>query len=137
MIGQFFIELWDAFRDVTQVTEPFPGLGYTAVKGDDRMVEQVFRFTEGHKVERVIQDENIHYLHMVFQKNEGLPEHFSNANLYMTVLRGTLSIGLNDQEIHEYGAGTVLKIPFQTRMNVGNRHDDTLELIVVKAPAPK
>ena len=102
------------------------------------MVEQIFKLSVGDEkaVEKVIFDDNIHYLHMVFNKNEGLPEHFSNSNVYMTVVRGTLSIGLNDQETHEYDAGTLLKIPFQTRMNVRNAHDDTLELIVVKAPAP-
>jgi len=74
---------------------------------------------------------------MVFNKDEGLPEHFSNSNVYMTVIRGTLSIGLDEQEIHEYGSGTLLKIPYQTKMNVKNLHTDTLELIIVKAPAPK
>ncbi|HZW49159.1 MAG TPA: cupin domain-containing protein [Bacillota bacterium] len=103
------------------------------------MVEQIFKLYVGNKkaVEKVIFDENIHYLHMVFNKGEGLPEHFSNSNVYMTVVRGKLSIGLDEQEIHEYEAGTLLKIPFQTKMDVTNLHDETLELIVVKAPAPK
>lgn len=103
------------------------------------MVEQIFSLSRGNEkaVEKVIFDKNLHYLHMVFNKTEGLPEHFSNSNVYMTVVRGKLSIGLNDQEIHEYEAGTLLKIPFQTKMNVKNLHDETLELIVVKAPAPK
>ncbi len=103
------------------------------------MVEQIFALSKGNDkaVERVVFDENVHYLHMVFNKNEGLPEHFSNSNVYMTVVRGILSIGLNEQDIHEYGSGTLLKIPFQTKMNVKNLNDETLELIVVKAPAPK
>ena len=103
------------------------------------MVEQIFSLSRGNEkaVEKVIFDENLHYLHMVFNKTEGLPEHFSNSNVYMTVVRGKLSIGLNDQEIHEYEAGTMLKIPFQTKMNVKNLNEETLELIVVKAPAPK
>lgn len=103
------------------------------------MVEQVFRLSVGNDkaVERVIFDENLHYLHMVFNKNEGLPEHLSNSNVYMTVVRGRLSIGLNEQEVHEYEAGTLLKIPYQTKMNVRNQHDQTLEIIVVKAPAPQ
>lgn len=103
------------------------------------MVEQVFNLSRGNEkvVEKVVFDENVHYLHMVFNKGEGLPEHFSNSNVYMTIIRGMLSIGLNDQEIHEYQAGTLLKIPFKTKMNVKNLHDETLELIVVKAPAPK
>ena len=102
------------------------------------MVEQVFKLSRGNDkaVERVVFDENVHYLHMVFNKDEGLPEHFSNSNVYMTVIRGKLSIGLDDQEIHEYEDGTLLKIPFKTKMNVRNLHDETLELIFVKAPAP-
>lgn len=104
------------------------------------MIEQNFKMSLGSNekaVEKVIQDENVHYLHMVFNNNEGLPEHFSNSTVYMTVLRGRLSIQLNDQENHEYIEGNILKIPFKTKMNVRNLHDDTLELIVVKAPAPK
>lgn len=101
-------------------------------------MEQIYKLSTGNEnvVERVIQDENIHYLHMVFNQGDGLPEHFSNSNVYMTVIRGTLSIGLNEQEIHNYDAGTVLKIPVNTKMNVTNLHLDVLELIIVKAPAP-
>ena len=103
------------------------------------MIEQIFELARGNEkaVEKVVFDENVHYLHMIFNKEEGLPEHFSNSNVYMTVIRGKLSIGLNDQDIHEYEAGTLLKIPFQTKMNVKNLHSETLELIVVKAPAPQ
>ncbi|MEA5083933.1 hypothetical protein SDC9_198631 [bioreactor metagenome] len=103
------------------------------------MIEQIYKISTGNEkvVERVIQDGNIHYIHMVFNKNEGLPEHFSNSNVYMTVVRGKLSIGLNEQEINEYSKGTVLKIPVNTKMNVKNLSDEVLELIVVKAPAPE
>ncbi|MDD4510406.1 MAG: cupin domain-containing protein [Oscillospiraceae bacterium] len=103
------------------------------------MIEKEYKLSRTNEkaVEKVIFDENVHYLHMVFNKDEGLPEHFSNSNVYMTVIRGCLSIGLDDQGIHKYEAGTLLKIPFQTKMDVKNLHDETLELIVVKAPAPK
>lgn len=103
------------------------------------MIEQVYNLSMGNDriIEKVIQDENVHYIHMVFNTNEGLPEHFSNSNVYMTVLRGILTIGLDDQVSQLYEAGTVLKIPFQTKMNVKNCDVDVLELIVVKAPAPQ
>lgn len=41
------------------------------------MVEQVFRLSHNDEkaVEKVVFDENVHYLHMVFGKGEGLPEH--------------------------------------------------------------
>ena len=60
------------------------------------MIEQVFKIASGNSkvVEKVIQDENVHYMHMIFNKDEGAPEHFSNSNVYMTVVRGKLSIAL-------------------------------------------
>lgn len=103
------------------------------------MIEQVFTMSTGNDkaVEKLIFDENIHYIHMVFNRGEGLLEHFANSNVYMTVVRGLLSISLDEQEVHEYHAGSLLKIPFKTKMNVRNEHEATLELIVVKAPAPQ
>ncbi|QEK11646.1 hypothetical protein FQB35_04320 [Crassaminicella thermophila] len=102
------------------------------------MIEKVFKYsvTDEKVVEKIIMDENINYIHMVFNKNQGLPEHFSNSNVYMTVLRGTLSIRLDEQDVHEYRKGDILQIPYNTKMNVNNLHDEVLELIVVKAPAP-
>ena len=102
------------------------------------MIEKVFELSKKNEkaVEKVVFDENLHYLHMVFNKGEGLPEHFSNSNVYMTVMKGTLSIGLDEQEVHEYSSGHILNIPFNTKMNVKNLNAATLELIVVKAPAP-
>ncbi len=103
------------------------------------MPAQVFRLAQGEDktIEKVILDENIHYLHLILPNGDGLPEHFSNATVYMTVVRGKLSIGLNDQNILNYEGGTLLKIPYNTKMNVKNLHDEALELIIVKAPAPK
>ena len=103
------------------------------------VVEQVFKLAQGDDkvIERILFDENVHYLHMVLGKDEGLPVHYSNATVYMTVVRGKLSIDLDEQGVHEYEGGTMLKIPFETKMNVRNLHEATLELIVVKAPAPQ
>lgn len=103
------------------------------------MIEKVFKYsvTDENVVEKIIMDENIHYIHMVFNKDQGLPEHFSNSNVYMTILRGILSIRLDEQDVHEYRKGDILQIPYNTKMNVKNLHDEVLELIVVKAPAPK
>lgn len=104
------------------------------------MVEQVIKLTQGEDkvVERLLVDENIHYAHIILPGHQSVPEHLTDAkSAYMTVLRGTLSIALDDQGIHEYTAGTMIKIPINTRMTVNNLHDETLELVVVKAPAPE
>jgi quercetin dioxygenase-like cupin family protein len=103
------------------------------------MIEEVFTLSQNddRTVEIVVQDDNLDYIHMIFNKDEGLPLHYSNSNVYMTVLQGTLSIALDDQEVHEYPGGTLLKIPYKTKMNVQNLNDEKLELLVIKAPAPK
>lgn len=103
------------------------------------MLETVFQLTRGEEktIEKVVMDENLHYMHMILPQGQGLPEHDTNSNVYMTVLRGTLSIALGDQEMQTYEVGTLLRIPFRTRMNVKNLHPETLEITVVKAPAPQ
>ncbi|MCM1991861.1 cupin domain-containing protein [Oceanirhabdus seepicola] len=102
------------------------------------MIEQVFNYSTENDtaVEKIIMDDNINYIHMIFNKEEGLPEHYSNSNVYMTVIKGILSIQLDEQDVHEYVKGDILKIPYNTKMNVKNLHDDVLELIVIKSPAP-
>lgn len=102
------------------------------------MIEKVYKMATGddHIIERIIDDGNIHYNHMILNKDQGLPIHMSNANVYMTVVRGDLSISLNDEEAREYPAGTILNIPEGIKMNARNLYEDVLELIVVKAPAP-
>lgn len=103
------------------------------------MIEEVFKLSKSadKTVEKVIQDDNLDYIHMIFNQNEGLPLHYSNSNVYMTVLQGQLSIGLDEQEVKVYPAKTLLKIPYRTKMNVRNTYDELLELLVIKAPAPK
>ena len=103
------------------------------------MIEQVFTLSTstGRTVEKVIQDDNLDYIHMIFNKEEGLPLHYSNSNVYMTVLQGQLSIALDDQQVQVYPAKTLLKIPYRTKMNVQNLNEELLELLVIKAPVPK
>jgi len=102
------------------------------------MLEQTFSLSRGNEkaIEKVLFDENVNYIHMVLPQNEGLPVHDTNSTLYMTVVRGTLSIGLGEQEVHEYESGTMIKIPNMTKMDVRNLHTAALELIIVKAPPP-
>ncbi|MEZ4357760.1 MAG: cupin domain-containing protein [Eubacteriales bacterium] len=103
------------------------------------MIETLYKMSRVNKrtVEKIILDENLHYIHVILNKDEGLPEHYSNSNIYMTVLMGELAIGLNEQEMHEYGSGNILKIPKDTKMNIKNLSMDILEFIIVKAPAPE
>lgn len=84
------------------------------------------------KIERIVEEPHLHLVHMVFNADEGLPIHPAHANLYMTVLSGTLSIQLNDEPLLIVRAKSVVRIPLGTVMNVRNLHPDQLELLVIK-----
>ncbi|NCD04591.1 MAG: hypothetical protein EOL97_00570 [Spirochaetia bacterium] len=102
------------------------------------MKEKIYTMSDNNTkiIEAVIKDENLHYMHMVLFQNESLNPHYSNANVYMTVREGKLSLSLNDGEYIVYEKNTVVNIPFNTKMNVQNHNKEVLELIVIKAPAP-
>lgn len=103
------------------------------------MIEKNFPYTlaESKTIERVLDEEAIAINHMILPQGDRLPEHDANSHVYMIVTRGTISLQLDDQEAHHYGAGSILNIPFKTRMNVINTHEETAELFVVKVPGPR
>ncbi|MGI6712433.1 MAG: cupin domain-containing protein [Bacillota bacterium] len=103
------------------------------------MLEKLIAFTqiETKLVEKILEDDNVGINHMILQKGDALPEHYSNSNVYMIVIGGTVSLQLADQEEHDYPCGNIINIPYKTKMNVSNRQDELLEFFVVKAPSPK
>lgn len=101
------------------------------------MVERAYSFalTDQKIIERVFEDEHAAVNHMVLHRGDALPEHHA-SNVYMAVIRGTITLRLNDQEPCSYPHGTILAIPFRTLMNVSNQHDEAAEIFVFKAPGP-
>ncbi len=102
------------------------------------MIETLFPYSldDEKKVEKTIEADEVMINHMIFPKGAGLPEHYSNSNVYMMVIRGTLTLQLEDQEPQLYTRGTIVNVPFHQKMNVGNSHDEVLEMFVIKAPHP-
>lgn len=84
------------------------------------MTEQQVKYTVSNEkvIERLIEDDNLGINHMILKKTEALPEHYSNSNVYMTVVRGEVTLRLDDQEPHAYPSGSIILIPYKTKMNV-------------------
>lgn len=103
------------------------------------MIESKFEFkaSASKLVEKIINDGNAMINHMIFPEGEGLPEHFANSNVYMIIIEGTLSLQLDDQEDHKYAKGSIVNVPYDTKMNVRNKDEETLEMFVIKAPSPE
>lgn len=102
------------------------------------MVEKQYRFTKTDEkvIEKIIDDKNVAVNHMVLNTGEALPEHVSNSNVYMIVVRGAVTLQLDNQPPHTYESGSIVTIPYKTNMNVRNEGIKTLEFFVVKAPGP-
>jgi len=96
-----------------------------------------FTVTDSKIIEKLIEDDHVAVNHMVLLTGDALPEHFANSNVTMIVVRGTVTLKLDDQEPHEYPKGSILSIPFRTKMNVSNQGEGAVELFVVKAPSPR
>jgi quercetin dioxygenase-like cupin family protein len=95
-----------------------------------------FKQTDAKIVERIIEDEHVGVNHMVLRKGESLPEHFTNSNVYMIIVRGAITLQLGEQKAHAYPSGSIINIPYNIKMNASNQNDAVLEFFVVKAPSP-
>ncbi|MTI66185.1 MAG: hypothetical protein FH753_06230 [Firmicutes bacterium] len=103
------------------------------------MIEKVFNYSKEEKknIEKIVNDDNLMLNHMVLPKDEGLPIHYSNSNVYMIIVKGKMNIKLDEKEANIYTKGDILNIPYKTKMNVKNKDEETLEFFVIKAPNPK
>ncbi len=107
------------------------------------MIEKVFHYTrldtqaQERKIERVIDDDNVALNHMILIQGTEVPVHVSNSNAYMIIVRGSMTLALEDEPANEHPAGEILAIPFNTKMRVTNERPEALEFFVVKAPNPR
>lgn len=103
------------------------------------MIEALFNYSVSNEkaIEKIIEDDHLAINHMVLRKSEALPEHYSNSNVYMVVVRGQVTLRLDEQDERSYPIGSIINIPHKTKMNVYNLQDDVMEIFVVKAPSPK
>lgn len=103
------------------------------------MIEKLYSFTlsQEKSVEKILEDDNAAINHMVLPQGESLPEHYSNSNVNIIVIRGAISLVLDDTDEVTYPMGSIINIPYQTKMRITNSIETPLEFFVVKAPSPK
>ena len=103
------------------------------------MIEKSHPFTRTDEktMEKIIDDERVNINHIVVEPGESVPTHVSNSFVHQIIVRGTLSLSLEDGPFADYPAGTIVAVPFDQKMAIANRGADTLEFFVVKAPNPR
>ncbi len=102
------------------------------------MLETVYSYTKSQEkiVEKLVGDDQVMINHVVLAKGEALAEHYSDSNVYLVVVQGMLTIVLEEAEPNHYQS-QVVNVPFHTRMNISNTHEQVLEFFIVKAPHPR
>ncbi len=102
------------------------------------MIETVYTYTKTVEkvIEKLVTDDDVMINHVVLRATEALVEHYSDSNVYLIVVSGTLTIALDDQEAQSYHA-SVVNVPFHTKMNISNVEKEALEFFIVKAPHPR
>lgn len=103
------------------------------------MLEKTYAFSIGNEknIEKMIDDNDVVVNHIVLPKGAALPEHYSNSNVYLIIVRGQMTLKLAEEECHQYQYGQVVNIPYHVKMSIINFNEDVLEFFVVKAPNPK
>jgi quercetin dioxygenase-like cupin family protein len=103
------------------------------------MIEKQFQYsvTEAKTMEKVIDEETVMVNHIVVPAGDSVHTHISNSNIFQIIVRGTLSLSLEDGPFADYPKGTIVSVPFNQKMSIQNHGQDTLEFFVVKAPNPK
>lgn len=102
-------------------------------------MEKVFKLTNSNEklVERILDNDEVMINHIILNKDDRMPIHNSNSNVYMVILKGTLSIKLNDNPLKKYENNTIVNIDPNITMDISNQENEQCEFLVVKAPSPR
>lgn len=103
------------------------------------MLEKVYEFSDSDKklIERIVDDENMVVNHVILQNGESIPEHFSNSNVCLVIVKGTLTLQLGAQEPRAFSKGKIVTVPYNIQMNLANHSAGPLEFFIIKAPSPR
>lgn len=107
---------------------------------EDRVtIEKSYPFakTDEKTMEKIIDDEQVNINHIVVPTGGAVKTHVSNSFVHQIIVRGTLSLSLEDGTFVDYPAGTIVAVPFNLKMAIENHGTETLEFFVVKAPNPR
>lgn len=74
--------------------------------------------------------------HVVLEPGEAIPSHPTDAEAFVTVVRGTLSLTVEGLAETQHPRGTLLVLPRGSAMAPRNLGGEALEFFVVKTPHP-
>lgn len=91
-----------------------------------------FSLTDKEVLENVFKKEDILMNHVVIEPGKIFPKHPTDAEVIAIVLKGELSVTVEDMEMQTFKFGQVVNIAKGTMSELGNRSDLLVELLVIK-----
>ncbi len=96
-----------------------------------------FKASESKLVEKIVDDERVNINHIILNPGDAVSVHVSNSFVHQIVVRGVLSLSLEDGPFRDHPAGSIIAVPFNVKMAIENHGTRTLEFFVIKAPNPR
>jgi quercetin dioxygenase-like cupin family protein len=88
-------------------------------------------------MEKIVDDDPVNINHIVVPPGGVVPTHVSNSDVHQIIVRGKLSLSLDDGPFAEFTTGDIVAVPFNQKMVIENRGSETLEFFVIKTPNPR
>lgn len=97
-------------------------------------MEKVYTYTqtETEVFENIFKEEKLLMNHVVVPPGKIFPKHPTDAQVYVLIAKGELSLSIEDKAVKVFGVGQVVHIPKHVNSELGNRGNSQLELFVIK-----
>ena len=97
-------------------------------------MEKVYQYTITNEEisENIFKDEKLLMNHVVVPQGKVFAKHPTDATVYALIVRGELSVTIEENPTKAYKAGQLVNIPKGADTELGNKGNEPLELFVVK-----
>ncbi len=97
-------------------------------------MEKVYNYTITNKeiFENIFKDEKLLMNHALISPGKVFPKHPTDAIVYALIIRGELSVKIENNPQKTFGPGHLVNIPKGADTELGNRGEEPLELFIVK-----
>ena len=96
--------------------------------------KEIFR-KEDRGFANLVDEKYLQINQVCLEPGQQVPQHNANSNVTLVVIHGegTFYVG---NEVTRMGPGKLLRVPFQSSMNIKNESKERLAFLVIKAPHP-
>ncbi|HAF59560.1 MAG: cupin domain-containing protein [Clostridiales Family XIII bacterium] len=91
-----------------------------------------YTITDQEIFENVFKDEKLLMNHVIVPPGKVFPKHPTDAIVYILIVRGELSLAVENSEPETFKVGQLANIPKGVISELGNKSNELLELFVVK-----